>query len=127
MSLIARSIDYLKIIFEFSIFVQSEKNTLIDILLARSVTGESPTKRGRFRKIGGLSPVRETSKSYALQGGRDAEPAQSTNVKAKADAKGSRKSAKKLILRATREDHDGASDDERPAGEYHEAFELCNI
>lgn len=46
------------------IFVPSNKNTLIDILLARSVTGESPVKQRKEREArqrtgDGCSPVRK--------------------------------------------------------------------
>jgi len=53
------------------IFVPSGKNTLVDILLARSVTGESPTKKRQVKKyLAGVgSPIRHNGKG-SKRGGR---------------------------------------------------------
>jgi hypothetical protein len=107
--------------FQLRIFVPSEKNALIDILLARSVTGESPSKRGRTKQ--GSSPVREKGKSRALDeeanvdGVQDAtalEVAPLVDEKAKRAVKGPRKTAKKLKGKAAKADHVEAFDNELP-------------
>jgi hypothetical protein len=77
------------------IFVPSQKNTLIDILLARSVTGESPSKRTSSRKNQGSSPVHEKGKCNALDADGERDTAPLASGKAKVEAKRSRESSKK--------------------------------
>jgi hypothetical protein len=98
--------------------VPSEKNALIDILLARSVTGESPSKLARSRKKQGSSPVRENGKVKASDAKHGQGPAIDvaplTDGKLKGQANKSRKSSKEPRGKATREDHGDASDNGLP-------------
>ena len=94
----------------------SEKNALIDILLARSVTGESPSKRDRPRTQRVSSPVREMvdRKPLAVDGEHVAAAPDVTflaNGKAAGQTKKSRKSSKEPSGKAPNVDHNDASDD----------------
>ncbi|KIM90011.1 hypothetical protein PILCRDRAFT_204733 [Piloderma croceum F 1598] len=102
------------------IFVPSEKNALIDILLARCVTGESLSKRVRPRTQQGSSPVREIGdgKTLAADGGQVAaapDTASLANGKAIGQTKRSRKLSKEPSGKAPKADHDDASDNGSPA------------
>jgi hypothetical protein len=99
--------------------VPSEKNALIDILLARSVTGESPSKRARPRIQQGSSPVREVGdgKPLAADGRQVAaapDVASLANGKATGQTKKSRKPSREPSCKAPKEGHD-ASDNGLPA------------
>lgn len=105
---------------QLRIFVPSEKNSLVDILLARSVTGESPSKCATRTKPG-FSPVCERRESRdgeaSADGVQDAtalEVAPLVDVKAKRVAKGPRKTAKKLKGKAAKEDHVESLENELP-------------
>lgn len=110
----------------------SEKNALIDILLARSVTGESPKKRARPRMQQGSSPVREMGdrKPLPARGGQVAATPDMMSL-ATGQTKISRKPSKEPSGKAPRDDRDDASYDVSPAiGESSNIFapsKLLNV
>lgn len=110
------------------IFVPSDKNTLIDILLARSVTGESPSKRlsSKQRQENASLPVCDKGKSKASDSGQELEPKHMPHGKATGKLKTARASSKKRKGKEAREDEDGLSDGGQPvAGERVLPVPIC--
>lgn len=101
-----------------------EKNAFVDFLLARTVTGESPSKRDGLRSRQNSSPVRDKGKDKAADVEAD-KPEQATAAE---HVKPTRSTSRQPKGKSKAAGNDTAEDGQPTAGELaHDVLGLLNL